>query len=156
MAENVDRLVAGEVDVIQVFEPHADRAVQEGVGHIWHRFAQRGDVAFTSFYTTRRFATERRDTCRALVRGVAAAQKALHEEASAGIVEQIASYFPQLETMALTRIIDGYRRSNLWARTPALPVDAFVRLKAALLSGGLISYDAPYDRVVDAELSAID
>lgn len=156
MAENVDRLAAGTVDVIQVFEPHATQAIQAGVGHIWHRFATRGDVAFTSFYTTPRFAAEQRDVCRALVRGIAAAQHALHSETPTAIAEQIASFFPELETATLARIIDGYRASKLWARTPALPVDAFVRLKAALLSGGLISYDAPYDRVVDTELSAVD
>ncbi|NQW11731.1 MAG: ABC transporter substrate-binding protein [Alphaproteobacteria bacterium] len=156
MAENIDRLAAGEVDVIQVFEPHAERAVHTGVGHVWHRFATRGDVAFTSFYTTRRFATEQRETCRALVRGITAALQALHSETPTVIAQQIAAFFPALETAALARIIDGYRASGLWPRTTALPVDAFVRLKAALLSGGLIAYDAPYDRVVDAELSTID
>ena len=46
------------------------------------------------------------------------------------------------------------RSANVWPATPVFPVDAFVRLKAALLSGGLISYDVPYDLAVDEELSA--
>ena len=32
--------------------------------------------------------------------------------------------------------------------TPELRLGAFTRLKAAMISGGLISYDAPYDRLV--------
>jgi len=152
MADNLARLQAGEIDLIQVFEPYADRAVQGGFGHVWHRFTERGAMGYTTFYTTRRFATDQRDTCRALVRGIAETQKALHAESPAEIAGQVAPYFPDLPRDDLARIVANYRAAGLWARTPALPVEVFVRLKAALLSGGLIGYDAPYDRVVDADL----
>ena len=46
------------------------------------------------------------------------------------------------------------RAARLWPPTPALPAAAFVRLKAALLAGGLITCDVPYALAVDAELSA--
>ena len=61
---------------------------------------------------------------------------------------QVSDYFPDLADADLARMIDGYRASGLWARTTELPVTAFARLKAAMISGGLISYDAPYDRLV--------
>jgi NitT/TauT family transport system substrate-binding protein len=152
MAENAAALEAGEVDVIQVFEPYAETLVSAGAGHVWHRFAERGDIAFTTFYTTRRFAEQERESCRALVRGIARAQAELYAESAADIAGAVAGFFPDLATAALARAIEGYRASGLWARTPSLPAPAFVRLKAALLSGGLIGYDAPYDRVVDADL----
>ena len=44
MADNVRAFLRGTVDVVQVFEPHADRLVSEGRGHVWHRFSERGDV----------------------------------------------------------------------------------------------------------------
>ncbi len=154
MAENAGRLERGEVDVIQVFEPYVDHAVEGGWGHIWHRFASRGDMGYTSFYTTRRFADEQKDTCRALVRGIAAAQHALFAEAPLEIAAQIAEFFPDLSTGALARMIDGYRASGVWARHPALPPETFVRLKASLLSGGLISADVPYERAVDDAITA--
>ena len=154
MAENANLLESGDLDVVQLFEPYADDLVEKGAGYIWHRFAARGEIAYTSFYTTRRFAADQRDTCRALVRGIACAQQALHRETPLAIAEAIADFFPDRATAQLARIIHGYRKSELWARTPELPAAAFVRLKAALLSGGLIGYDAPYDELVDAELSA--
>jgi NitT/TauT family transport system substrate-binding protein len=154
MAENAERLRNGEVDVIQVFEPYVDQAVAGGWGHVWHRFAGRGDMSYTSFYTTRRFAEEERATCRALVRGIAAAQEALFAETADEIAGQVAGYFPDIERPALARMIEGYRSSGVWARSPELPVDTFVRLKASLLSGGLIDYDAPYHQVVDDAITA--
>ncbi len=153
MAESAAALRDGLVDVVQVFEPHADRLVESGQGYIWHRFADRGDIAYTSFYTTHRFARERREVCRALVRGIARAQRALHRESPMEIARAIAEFFPDSAIEELARIVDGYRASGLWARTPALPAAAFLRLKAALVSGALITYDAPYDRVIDADLS---
>src|SRR3546814_19029437 len=51
-------------------------------------------------------------------------------------------------------MIEGYRASGVWARSPALPAATFVRLKASLLSGGLIAWDVPYNRAVDDAVTA--
>lgn len=154
MADNAAALERGEIDVVQVFEPYADRLVSSGAGHLWHRFSRRGDVAFTSFYTTVRYAAERRDTCAALVRAIAAALVQIHEMPAETIAERIGpAFFPDLPVGALARIVAAYRAARLWPPTPALPAAAFVRLKAALLAGGLITCDVPYSLAVDAELS---
>lgn len=149
MAENVDRLIAGDVDVIQVFEPHADRAIQSGAGHLWHRFATRGDIAFTTFYTTRSFLADYRQVCADLVTGISRALRTLHRQSARKTADRIAGYFPDLDVDTLARIIANYRKSDLWPRDTALPATAVVRLKAALLSGGLIARDIPYDAIVD-------
>jgi NitT/TauT family transport system substrate-binding protein len=140
--------------VIEVFEPYADMAVQSGYGHVWHRFATRGDVGFTSFYTTRTFAKTERDICRALIRGIGRSLRYLADADAAEVAAQVQPYFPDLTLEALARIVVNLRAVGLWAATPVFPVDAFVRLKAALLSGGLISTDVPYDLAVDEDLSA--
>ncbi|MBT5496542.1 MAG: ABC transporter substrate-binding protein [Alphaproteobacteria bacterium] len=153
MADNVAALRAGELDVVQVFEPYAEQLVTEGAGHIWHRFAERGDIAYTSFYTTKAFAKRQRKTCRALVRGIGRAQIALHSTPANEVAKAIREFFPELTQRRLSRMISGYRKSGLWAKTPALPPEAFTRLKAALLSGELIERDVPYNNAVDARLS---
>ncbi len=153
MAQNVAAFKRGRLDVVQVFDPYADALVQSGHGHIWHRFATRGGIAYTSFYTTRNFARRNRRTCEALVRGIARAQAALYRETPAEIAKAIGAFFPDIAQDALARMIGGYRDSGLWARTPALPPEAFTRLKAALVSGKLIHSDPPYARLVDEDLS---
>src|SRR5438132_7238971 len=153
MAHNVQAFLRGTVDVVQVFEPHADRLVQEGHGHVWHRFTDRGDIAYTTFYATRRFTRARRDACHRLVPGMARAQAALFAATPAAIADAVATFLPKLSRAALTRIVAAYRTSGLWAKTPELPPTPYLRLKAALVSGGLIRSDPPYERLVDAELS---
>jgi NitT/TauT family transport system substrate-binding protein len=66
----------------------------------------------------------------------------------------VASFLPDLDRPALVRIIGSYRDAGLWARTPDMPPAPFLRLKAALVSGGLIRRDPPYENIIDAELSS--
>jgi NitT/TauT family transport system substrate-binding protein len=153
MADNVRAFLRGTVDVVQVFEPHADRLVTEGRGHVWHRFSERGDVVYTTFYSTHRFTRARREACRRLVRGMARAQTALFAATPRAVAEAVAPFLPELSREALTRIVAAYRASGLWARTPDLPPAPYLRLKAALVSGGLIRSDPAYERLVDAALS---
>ena len=156
MARNLEAYRRGTVDVVQVFEPHADRLVSEGRGHVWHRFSERGDIAYTTFYATRRFTRARREACRRLVRGIARAQAALFAATPRALADAVGGFLPKLAPEALARIIGAYRASGLWAATPDLPPAPFLRLKAALVSGGLIRSDPPYERIVDPELSQND
>jgi NitT/TauT family transport system substrate-binding protein len=153
MADNVRAFLRGAVDVVQVFEPYADRLVSEGRGHVWHRFSVRGDVAYTTFYSTRRFTRARRDACRRLVRGMARAQTALFAATPRAVADAVASFLPEVPREALARIVGAYRASGLWAERPDLPPAPYLRLKAALVSGGLIRSDPAYEKVVDAALS---
>ncbi len=155
MDANAAALLAGDADVAQVFEPCVDQLTAAGC-HIWHRFSTRGDIAYTTFYATRDFATGQREICRKLVRGMAAAKREFHAASVETIAESIQTFFPKAGSAALTRMIADHWNAGLWARTPALPVASFVRLKATLLSGGLIDRDFPFDRIVDAELSQTD
>ena len=153
MAVNLAAYLRGTVDVVQVFEPHADRLVREGHGHVWHRFSERGDIAYTTFYSTRRFTRARSEACHRLVDGMARAQTALFAATPAAIADAVGPFLPDQPREALSRIIGAYRAAGLWSRVPDLPPAPYVRLKAALISGGLIKRDPAYETVVDADLS---
>ena len=147
---------AGEMDVVQLFEPHADRLVEAGVGHVWHRFSTRGDIGYTTLVATRAALAGRREGLRALVRGMARAQAAFAQAPLPDILRALQPFFPEEAPGTMTRVVSAYRAAGLWPDRPDLPVSAFVRLKAALLSGGLIGRDIPYDAVVEPALSTAD
>lgn len=151
MAENADRLLAGKLDVIQVFEPHAARLVRQGAGHVWHRFATRGPVCFSTLFTSPGFVVKRPAACTALVNSLACAQEALFDETSRAVAEQVQSFLPDINLVDLTSIVEDYRRSGVWARTPDLTADAMVRLKSILIAGGLLNRDVPFEMMVCVE-----
>ena len=142
------KLATGEIDVAQVLEPYASSALADGKAYIWHRFADRGDIGYTSFYTTRSYFQNNRAICQSLLTGVGRALDALTIEPADDIAAELGTLFPEVPLTILAAAIAGYQSSNLWARQTDLPVAAFVKLKSALLSGGLITTDIPYDHVI--------
>lgn len=155
MSDSAAALRAGDVDVVQTFEPHVGALMAAGC-HVWYLGAIRGDIAYTTFYATLDVLDRQREACRRLVRGMAAAQRHLRAAANAEVTAAIRPFFPETDLSALEAIVAAYQAARLWAHTPHLPPAAFVRLKAALLSGGLVSHDFPYDRIVDPGLSQPD
>lgn len=153
MRENVDRFLAGEVDVVQVFEPFAEGITSAGQGHEWHRFSRRGEICYTSLYTTRGFADQHPTACRSMLRALAHAQAAFDEADPISIATSIASFFPGLGADRLALMIAAYRIEKLWPSTPRLSLTSFLKLKAAAVSGEFIATDVPYERVVAVELN---
>jgi hypothetical protein len=84
---------------------------------------------------------------------MARAQAALFAATPGALADAVGSFLPKVPRDALARIIRGYRASGVWTATPDLPPAPVLRLKAALVSGGLIRRDPPYETIVDAELS---
>ena len=153
MQENTILFKKGELDVVQVFEPYAQELLESG-GHVWHSFATRGDIAFTTFYATRSFVDSNRFVCKSLINAINTSLTKIHESSAKEISDAIGPfYFPHLASTSYENIINRYKESKLWPKTTALPATSFVRLKAALLSGDLIQKDIPYERIVDRELS---
>ena len=64
------------------------------------------------------------------------------------VAERIAGWFPDTPQDRLATAIAGYQAARLWRVNPSIETAHLVRLKAALLSGGLISRDVPYENVV--------
>jgi len=156
MPKNVDLFKNGKIDLVQIFEPFAQELKESGA-HVWHRFASRGDIAFTTFYALKSFTVNHRETCKALVRAINRSLNAISNMSNIEVAEIIGPhFFPELSSISLATIIEGYKSSKVWPTKTDLPPCAFVKLKAALLSGNLIQFDIPYDEVIDENLSKAD
>ncbi len=153
MAENAAALRAGEIDVIQVYEPYAETLLADGVGHIWYAQASRGATAYTTLFTTARTLESKPEIAMAMTRAIYRTQKWLHAAEPATIAATIADYFPNVPSEILTAAIGRYKTLGIWGRNPILPRDGFERLKASCLSGGLIQRGAAYEDCVDTSLA---
>ena len=154
MAENVAALAAGELDVIQVMEPYAANAMADAMAHLWHRFSLRGNLAFTTFYAPRAFLETRPEACAALTKAMHHAVSRLYAMPAAEVADIISPWFATTKIERLTAAIAGYQAARIWTENPSIAVDHLCKLKAALLSGGLISRDIPYESVVDDRFAA--
>jgi NitT/TauT family transport system substrate-binding protein len=153
MAENCEALRRGEVDVVQLFQPFVEELLEARAGHIWWAAAERGPTSYTTLYAPRALLASRRQDCEGMVRALHRTLKWVHAADAARLAAAIADYFPHLPQPRLAQALARYQALGLWGRNPRLPRLGYERLKAGLLSGGLIATAAPYERIVDNGLA---
>jgi NitT/TauT family transport system substrate-binding protein len=153
MAETSQALRRGEVDVVQAFQPFVEDLVEDGAGHIWWAAANRGPTSYTTLYAPRSLLARRGAECEAMVRALYRTLKWVHAGDGTRLAAAIADYFAELPQARLAKALDRYLALGIWGRDPRLPRSGFERLRAGLISGGLISTGATYERLVDNSLA---
>jgi NitT/TauT family transport system substrate-binding protein len=149
MAENAAALRAGEVDVIQVFEPLVEELVDEGIGHVWYAAASRGPTSYTSLNTTRDFIEREPDTVLRLTRAMSRTLQWVAAHDGRALAEAIASYFPDLPVARLAACCKRYQSLELWNRTPMLQRNGLEWLRDAMLAARAIGTCFSYEDCVD-------
>jgi NitT/TauT family transport system substrate-binding protein len=155
MASNVAALRRGEVDVVQLFQPFVEELLEEGAGYIWYAAAERGPTSYTTLYARRVLLSARRDECERMVRAIHRTLKWVHASDGAQLATAITAYFPDVPPRRLAKALDRYKALGVWGRNPRLPKSGYERLRAGLVSGGLITAGAPYESAVDNTLAEL-
>jgi NitT/TauT family transport system substrate-binding protein len=153
MAENCAALLAGSVDVVQLFEPFVSTLLADHGCHVWYAQASRGPTSYTTFYTRRSLLTQRRDELRRMVQAIYRTQQWVAGASAAAIAEAVASYFPQVPPAILAAACGRYQAFGIWGSNPVLPRDGYDRLLASLVSGGLVDPGTPFAVAVDNSLA---
>ena len=153
MEDNVAALRTGTLEAAQLFEPYVGEALAAG-GHVWYAAANRGVTAYTCFYTTRTLLERHRDDFQRMTRAIFRMQRWLHAQTAEAIAARVAPYFASIERSTLTGAIARYQKLGIWNREPVLPQAGFDRLKAAMLSSGMIRRGTDYARCVETGLAA--
>jgi NitT/TauT family transport system substrate-binding protein len=155
MASNAAALRRGEVDVVQLFQPFVEELLEEGAGYIWCAAAERGPTSYTTLYARRVLLSTRRDECERMVRAIHRTLKWVHASDGAQLATAITAYFPDVPPRRLAKALDRYKALGVWGRNPRLPKSGYERLRAGLVSGGLITAGAPYESAVDNTLTEL-
>ncbi len=153
MAENEAALRAGGLDVIQVFQPYAERLLASGAGHIWNAAATRGLTAYTTLVTRRETLARRADELLAMTRGMHRTLQWFGKAPASEIVRLLASYFPDVEPAIFAAAIERYRALGLWGPDPVVRREGYDRLHAAMRAFGTLSRDIAFETCVDTELA---
>ena len=143
MAQQLAALAAGKLDVVQLFEPYASRALADG-NAILYAASSRGPTAYTAFLTSRDSASKRREEFAALERATQAMLDWLASEGPAELARMTASFFPDVPEDVLGSAFERYHRAGLWSRTTAVSEAGFERLAYSLHAGGFIARGATY------------
>jgi NitT/TauT family transport system substrate-binding protein len=153
MTANSEALKAGEVDVIQVFEPFPSLLLAEGAAHIWYAAAGRGPTSYTTFYTRRGTLAARRDELLRMTRAIHRTEKWVAGASGEEVARSISGYFGELPAAILAAACTRYQALGVWGETPILPRTGYERLRQGLVSGGFVSPGASFETAVDNSLA---
>ena len=151
MADNAAALWAGEVDVIQIFEPYVSQMEAAGCC-VWHAAASRGPTAYTTFMSTVENLAEYAPEFRAMLRGLAKTQAWLHAAPDAEVARTILPFFPRMNLAMLESCIARYRPLEIWSRTPEFTPGSWERLEHAMFTAGAIRRKPGHAHCVDNSL----
>lgn len=149
MADNCAALQAGEVDVVQVFQPYAQELLASGAGHLWYAAASRGPTAYTTFNTTRAFLDRNPDVALRMTRAMYRTLKWIAAHEGRDLARALASYFQNISTDTLAACFDRYKQVELWNRDPRVQRAGVEWLRDAMLAAGSISTQLTYEECVD-------
>ena len=148
MAEHLQALARGEVDVVQAFEPYVTQAEMQGIGQVLHSAHSRGWTAYTTFITTRGHMQTHGDAFRAMARAIERLPAWLNENGCAALASVVRPYYPQLSTEVLGRALERYRSAGLWTCRAEISRQGFARLAASMLDSGFVTRSARYEDCV--------
>jgi NitT/TauT family transport system substrate-binding protein len=147
MGQQLEALAAGKLDVVQVFEPYASRALAAGNAVLYAQ-SSRGPTSYTTFICSREGASAKRDAFAALERATQAMLDWLADNGPAELARATASFYPDVPPELLRTALERYHRAGLWSQTTAVSNDGFERLALSLQSGGFITRCASYKQCV--------
>jgi NitT/TauT family transport system substrate-binding protein len=152
MADNLQALSTGELDVVQMFEPYVSMAVREGACEVLYAASSRGPTAYTTFLASRDSVRRNRAAFDAMVRATRRTLAWVAAHSAAELADAVARYYPDVPRAILVSSFQRYRDAGLWSRTPEISRQGFAQLADSLKSGGFISRDHGYEDCVDQSL----
>jgi NitT/TauT family transport system substrate-binding protein len=152
MADNLEALRKGDLDVAQLFEPYVSEALATGAGHILYAASTRGPTVYTTFLATRESIARNRTAFAGMVRAVRRMEAWLQEHGADELAAAVAPFYPSIAGELLVSALRRYHEAGLWATRPEVSREGFARLATSLLSGGFVSRMHSYDECVDQSL----
>jgi NitT/TauT family transport system substrate-binding protein len=155
MTRNYNALKAGDLDVMQAFEPFVSMAEQDRAAEVLYAASSRGPTAYTAFIATREACAKYRDEFAAMTRATAKLLAWVYASPADELATAVSHFFPDVPKDILARSLNRYREAGLWSRDTAMNQLGFMRLADSLHSGGFIAHLPRYDECVELELNEI-
>lgn len=144
MAQQMQALREGRIDVAQLLEPHVSELLAEGTDRLLYSASGRGPAVYTTFICSRDSMARQYDAFAAINRALAQLQSWMIAEGPSALARVTSPYFPDVPGDLFRSSIERYYRAGIWATETAVSRPGFVRLEKSLREGGFIASPHSY------------
>lgn len=148
MPDQLLHLRRADLDVIQVFEPYVQQALDAGVGQIVHAAADRGWTAYTTMMSTQQKIDQYRDQFEAMGRALQDFSIWLNKSGVQQLVHVVKSFYPDIPVPVLSKGLTRYLNHGLWTLRPTVSRAGYNRLLQSMLSTRTIFQAVSYEQVI--------
>jgi NitT/TauT family transport system substrate-binding protein len=156
MIRNYEALLAGDLNVVQTFEPFVSMAERDRAGEVLYAASTRGPTAYTAFISTRAACAIYRDEFAAMTRATSRTLAWLYHNSPEELARVVAPFFPELPPEVLAPSLRRYRDAGLWSRETRMNPEGFARLAQSLQSGGFTARMPRYEECIEPFLNEVD
>ncbi len=148
MPAQLQALERGELDVIQVFEPYVQHAIDSGIGKIVYTAAERGWTAYTTFMSTHRQINVRREEFISMGNALSEFSTWLKRFGVLAMVDAVRPFYPEISERELLHGLTRYMDAGLWSLRPSVSRAGYLRLLDSMITTQTITEAVPYETVV--------
>lgn len=148
MAQNLEGLESGDIDVAQFFEPYVSLAQKQNIGRVIYASASRGMTAYTTFLSTAPLIEKNRQAFDEMAGAIEGIRDWINQAPPAEIARQVEFFYPHVDFEILTLCMARYQKLGLWTCQRAISEQGFNRLRQSMKNSGFISSLPSYERCV--------
>lgn len=145
---------AGTGSAIQLLEPQASLAEQNGAGQVVASVGEAaGELLVTAYAAPPAYVENHPQVTQSFTNAIMKAQLWLanhSDEEAAGVT---APFFPDLDKETLLKCIARYRSLGIWKNDPTVPPGPFDNFVRAAKGAGEIPFEVPYEKMVAGEFA---
>ena len=150
MAQQIQALQAGTLDVAQLFEPLVSQLLTDPSYQILYAAHTRGPTVYTSLICSHDGWHKNHVSFTKLVQVLGELQHWMHAQTPAVLGQHVQDFFPEVSPVLLESAIGHYFYNGIWAKEPSMSKTGFDRLSYSLNSGGFIRTQITYDSCMTA------
>ena len=141
--------IGGTGDFVTLFEPNATDVENQGLGYVVASIGELGgNVPYTSYSARISYINENKDIIEKFNKALQKGLDFVHNNDSKEIAKRIKSFFPDTKEEDLIKVIDRYKKQDVWPKTTKFEKESFDHLQDIMINAKELDKKVPFEELI--------
>ena len=141
--------IGGTGDYVNLFEPNATQLEKMGFGYVVGSIGElSGEMPYTAFNARKSYIEKNKDVIENFTNAIAKGLEFVENNDSKTIANVIINQFPDTSINDMVSIIDRYKDSDSWLKTPYISEDSFKNLEDIMIKSNQLDDYVSYNDLI--------
>ena len=141
--------IGGIGDFVTLFEPNATDVENQGLGYVVASVGSLGGIVpYTSYSARISFIENNKDIIEKFDKALQKGLDFVNNNDSKTIAESIKSFFPDTKEEDLIKVIDRYKKEEVWPKTTKFKKESFDHLQDIMINANELEKKVPYEELI--------